>query len=206
MSDLVEKVKIRAKKISDENLAQAIEKTQKADNCIIKAQETGGRDKELVKEALILYGEAIELNSRLVQPYIGIAFINYSLGNTSQAIGLLNKAADIDPLHPVVNEMLALFSKEARKKNISDQVSKAADKSLSQKMNSKKEKKDTNIFAAIASIFIKSTKVKEPGPKKEDFAALMKETTDKMKIPGKSNLPGANSTKVIPAGINKRIN
>jgi tetratricopeptide (TPR) repeat protein len=159
MSKLSDLVKTKAGNISQQNIKSSKEKCYEADSYIMKARESGGKNKELVQKAVDLYQEALELNSRLVQPYIGLAYISYSAGNLKTAIGLLNKAFDLEPKNTRVNEMLTAFNEEFKQKNVSEVVSKVSGKSLSEKLNSAK-KIEINLFEKITAIFIKSTKPK----------------------------------------------
>jgi tetratricopeptide (TPR) repeat protein len=158
MSNLDKLVNSKLTKISQENIAQAGEKCSRADQCILQAREGSENSSGLVKEAIDLYQESLQLNSRQVQPYIGLAYISYSTGDLKTAIGLLNKAYDLEPENDRVNEMLFLFNEEYKQKNISGVISKVAGKSLSEKLGTDKKKLEFNLFEKITSVFIKSAK------------------------------------------------
>lgn len=162
MSDIKSLVISKVSNLLNENLTLAGEKCRKADQCIMKAKNSGGRDKELVKQALKLYEESIELYSKQAQPYIGIAYIAYSAGNIEYAIGLLNKAREIEPSNSNVKEMLELFKEEFKQRNVSAAISKVAGKSLSEKIEGGKRKVNINIFEKITSIFSKSVTKPQP--------------------------------------------
>jgi tetratricopeptide (TPR) repeat protein len=161
MADINSLVSTKLSKLSEENISLAAEKCSQADQCILDTRESGGRDPGLVKQAVELYQESLQLNSKQVQPYIGLAYISYSTGDIKTAIGLLNKAYDLEPLNEKVNEMLSLFNDEHKQKNISGAISKIAGKSLSEKLNSGEKKAiEFNFFDKITSIFVKSTRKK----------------------------------------------
>ncbi|MFN8674488.1 MAG: hypothetical protein U0457_20705 [Candidatus Sericytochromatia bacterium] len=102
----------RARRISSDKLNQAaIDKCNKADLFIMKNQKLAEPDLEEIKKALKLYQEAAIEEPNLIQPYIGIAYISQSSGNIELAIGLLNKAHQLQPSNQIVNEMLDELNK-----------------------------------------------------------------------------------------------
>src|SRR5688572_12734040 len=104
MPEIKSLVSSKLTKLSEENRSLAKEKCHQADQCILQARNSGRKNKQLVIEAIDLYQESLTLNSRQVQPYIGLAYISYSSGDLKTAIGLLNKASDFDPKNEKVNE------------------------------------------------------------------------------------------------------
>jgi tetratricopeptide (TPR) repeat protein len=183
MTDLANIVKSKVDKLSSQNIALAAEKCNQADNLVMEVRSTGGKDKNLVNQALNLYKESLELNSRQIQPYIGIAYITYSAGDVKQAVGFLNKAEQIDPDNESVKEMLQLFKNEVK----SSVISKAANKTLSERFKTDNNR-ENNIFAKITSIFMNSSKKKNAANPFISTAYTTDNTSDKTQAgPAKSS-------------------
>jgi tetratricopeptide (TPR) repeat protein len=158
VSQLFGLVQEKVKSQSEENISLAIEKYSEADECLNTILENGGFDKELLNRAINLYEDSLQLNSKQVQPYLGLAYIAYSAGDFNSSLGLLNKALELEPQNEKVNELHGIVSAAYREKNISGIISKAAGKSLSEKINSKGLKFNFNIFEKLSKLVIQPSK------------------------------------------------
>lgn len=103
----------RARRMSSDNINQsALEKCNEADQYLLSNTKKENPNLDEIKKALILYQEAAQEDSNLIQPYLGIAYIAQSSGDFKLAIGLLNKAYQLQPSNIKVKEMLDGFKKE----------------------------------------------------------------------------------------------
>ena len=92
MSNLPEIIKLKTKNLSEQNRKEAAIRCNEADTLIVSALASGGKDKKMVEQAILLYQESLNLYSHQVKPYMGLAYIKYSMDDLSSAIGLLNTA------------------------------------------------------------------------------------------------------------------
>jgi len=196
MSNLVNLVRFKTKEMSEQNRQSAYQLCDEADRLIAIGLSSDRGDKDLVKRAISLYKESIDLYSHQVKPYIGLAYIMYSLDELEDSLGLLNNALKIDPYHQQASKMRSII---LERHNSSRFVSNMrSENPLSEKLKEKKNANKDSFFTKITSIFIKSIKPKEKGVKKavmNDFANMINETSQKMDTqppvkPGVVSKPG----------------
>jgi hypothetical protein len=188
MSNLSEIVKLKTKNLSEQNRKEAEIKCQEADNLIAEALASGGNDKNKVEQAILLYHESLGLYSYQVKPYIGLAYIMYSMDDLKSAIGLLNSAMNIEPLYPNLNKMLFIFKEEYKESKGGKNFHKSG-KTLSEKLADTKTNNKPSFFDQITAIFSTSIKPKKGKKQTEDFGSLLKDTSAKMKI-NQTGTPG----------------
>lgn len=116
MSDIFNFVETKNNDKIRQNISLAIEKCNIADNLLFEVKKKGGSDSVLIIKALNLYKESLQLDSLQAQPYIGVAYITYSSGDIKNAIGILNRAREIEPNNLEVSKMLAIFNKNFQSK------------------------------------------------------------------------------------------
>ena len=160
MSKFTQSIKSRVSASLEKSHLEAKEKCLQADSLMHKALKSENNS-PLVQKALDLYTEASKLAPRMVDPYLGIAYIAYSLGDLNQAIGLLNKANKLEPNESRIVRMLEELSSEYSKNKLSGVISKQSGKSLSEKLASRNNIFSPNrIWEKISSIFFSSPKSK----------------------------------------------
>lgn len=103
----------RARRMSSDKInPSALEKSNEADQYLLLNTKKENPNLNEIKKALILYQEAAQEEPNFIQPYLGIAYIAQSNGDLKLAIGLLNKAYQLQPSNIKVKEMLEVFKKE----------------------------------------------------------------------------------------------
>jgi hypothetical protein len=159
LTDLNNIIKSKINNTSIENKKLANEKCRAAKQCLRNIETTANPDdkKNLLLEAFDFYSEAVELNSKLVDAFHGLAFICYSLSQKQEAVLFLNKALLIEPDNEYTKELIEEIRNDVQKSALSSVISKHAGKTLSDSMSSAKGDSTTSIFSKFASLL--STKV-----------------------------------------------
>lgn len=70
------------------------------------------QDKKLLLDSVDFFYDAIKLDSKCIEAYIGLAYLEYIHGNIQESYMLLNKARLIDPVNIKVNRIRQLIKKE----------------------------------------------------------------------------------------------
>ncbi len=202
MSNLTKIIKDKVSADNQENINLGKQKCNEAKALLEQARKTGKNQAELAKKAITIYYEAISLNSKLIEPYLGIAYVAYSAGDSKTALGLLNQALYLEPDNKYANEMLKDIQDDIRHKAFDKITGNDKGNSITEKIKFSK-KSEKSIMEKITSIFFTSTKKEKakkdtvtvktpvpvantPKPKSDsnDFASFLKETS---KIMNKTN-------------------
>lgn len=105
MLNIKRALKAKISDYSEESFKKSNDKCLLARNFLNSAYSSENPSQYLIK-ALDTYIEAIEIYSRLIEPYLAIAEICRQFEQTEDSIALLNKVLDIEPKHPVATKML----------------------------------------------------------------------------------------------------
>lgn len=111
MVNIVRALKVKIGDFSEENLQKANAKCLEAREYLSRAGDSDTPEYDILKAAEI-YIEAIDIYSRLTEPYIAIAEICYQFDKYEESIALLNKLLDIDPFFIKAINMLNKITKE----------------------------------------------------------------------------------------------
>jgi tetratricopeptide (TPR) repeat protein len=193
MFDISRAVKAKVENLSKENLNLAIQKCMMAKLLLETATET--KDNKLIGDAVEEYLQAIEIYSKLPEPYLAIAYISLILGKPEDSIKLLNKVLDIEPHNSKARSMIDQINEEKVTKIRSSIVKKHSDKAINDIINKNNESPKKDIFSKISEMFsIKPKNLsnnlknssKKPAvnigilKKDEDFNTLVQQTRKKM--------------------------
>jgi tetratricopeptide (TPR) repeat protein len=115
MFDLQRALKLKVGQRSQELLARAEEKCAKARSFVTDAYQNN--NPELVFQAVEAYLESANIYPLHIEPYIGIAYISWKFEKHGEAVKLLNKALEIEPLNPAARNMLNEIKVEIKEGN-----------------------------------------------------------------------------------------
>lgn len=169
MFDISKSIKLSITNYSKENIKAAEQACIEARH-FIKLASSSENNEKFISAAIGSYLESIELYSGLTEPYIGIAYLAINMEKNDEAINLLKKALEIDPLNSNAKIMLD----KIKNKQISSAINKEATKYL--KYESKpKMKVQKDFLSKLSDIFSIKPK-KEKKVLTNDFASLLNET------------------------------
>jgi tetratricopeptide (TPR) repeat protein len=159
LGNIEDLIKNKINTTSSENKKLAAKQCSLAKECLRNVETVSNPDdkKKFLLEAYDFYMEAVELNSKLVDAFHGLAFICYSLDQKKQAMKFLTNALNIDPENEYTKELIEEIKKDVKRSNLSNVISKHAGKTLSESMDSGKSDSSGSIFSKFASLL--STKV-----------------------------------------------
>ncbi len=183
MFDISKAVRARVTNASKENILAAEQACFEAK--MLLKQATGTKDQFLISEAVELYLEAIELYSRMAEPYIALAYIAVLMGKNEDALKLLHKVLDFDPLNPNAKSMLS----EIQQQKVSEAITKESEKFLNHRTVRPKMKAKKDFISRISEIF-------NLKPKKEK-----QKKTVKNEVLTPAVNPGSNRPAVIKTGF-----
>jgi tetratricopeptide (TPR) repeat protein len=175
-------VKLKVQSQLNENISIAKSKCNQA----IEILEYAFEDKNLplIEKAVSLFGEAIELYSKFVEPYIALAYIFWKMGMYSEAQKFINKALELEPFNKEAQVML----KSVKDDFESSLLTKNTDNSLMKFLDNSKKDNTNSIFSGfmttINKIF-KNNNARIVQKKNNDFSTIMAETAKKMNIENK---------------------
>jgi tetratricopeptide (TPR) repeat protein len=192
MVDISRAIKAKIENLSNDNLDKARQKCQLAKLLLETATET--RDNRLIGEAVEEYLQAIEIYSRLPEPYLAIAYISWIMGKPEDAVKLLNKVKEIDPQNKNAEAMSSQINEEKVSKLRSAVIKKHSDKAINEVMNKSGRKGKTDIFSKLSEMFSispknSSNKLKQarkpaartgPLTRDDDFHAMLQQTRETM--------------------------
>lgn len=105
MLDIKRALKAKIFVYSEENIKSAEEKCLLARSYLYKSINKDNYPEDIFK-ALDLYLEAIDIYSKLIEPYISIAEICSQFEMQTEAVALLNKVLEIEPGNLIATAML----------------------------------------------------------------------------------------------------
>ncbi len=199
MSNLKKLIKEQVSSANKENISLGRQKCNEAKACLDAARKSGRNQADLAKRALILYNEAINLSSTMIEPYIGIAYISFSAGDSKTAMGLLNQALYLDPDNKYAKSMLKDIQDDLKHRafdkitgndkgnSITEKIkfSKKSEKSIMEKITgifftaTKSEKAKKESVTVKASVPVNTSPLKSKS-NTNDFASFLKETSNIM--------------------------
>jgi hypothetical protein len=162
MLDISNAVKAKIENISQKNLNKAKQMCSLASNQLKKASENNSH--EMLSEGISFYMDAIQLYSRLTEPYLALAYLAWQMEQPEDALKLLNKVLEIESFNEPAQIMKKEIIDEIRQRKISAVVGKHSGKSLSQALKGK-DKEKNDIFSKLFKIFSLKPVIKVPSKK-----------------------------------------
>lgn len=165
---LKEKINKRAEMLKSESGKKCSEARE------LLNQASQDNDSEKVYQAASLYIQAGELFPENLEAYLGLAYICWKFDNNSQAIMLLNKASELDPLNPSVREMLMQVQSDAKNEKFKQISQENTKKRKSIELDFSQSDNKKGLFRKIIGFFSphKSPKL-SPSPSKTSNQKFM---------------------------------
>ncbi|MFN8673460.1 MAG: hypothetical protein U0457_15420 [Candidatus Sericytochromatia bacterium] len=141
----IEKVKIE--EFSDEIIQNAFSKCKEGSIYLNTALQE--KSNAFLLKAIESFQEAIEIYSRIIEPYLALSYISLHMGKNDEALKFISKALEISPKNQKAKKIYEQILNNKKKRSITTLVNNYSENKSSQKI-----KLNSGVFSKLSS-FVK---------------------------------------------------